>query len=96
MFTVGIGVGLPVWLFTSTYYKLNPGVLLVRCGPFTFNVPLEEITSITSSTSVLSSPALSLDRLRIHYGQGKSLMISPRDKEKFLRDLRVMQDGETY
>jgi hypothetical protein len=32
------------------------------------------------------APALSLDRLRIDYGDGRSLMISPADKQGFLCD----------
>ncbi len=35
---------------------------------------------------VLCSPALSLDRLRIEYDRGRSLMISPLEQAKFLRD----------
>jgi len=93
-FTAGVGAGLPVWLFASTYYKIGPDYLLVRCGPFRFNIPLAEISGITPSNSLLSSPALSLDRLRIEYGQGKSLMVSPRDKEQFVRDIQAAQSRQ--
>lgn len=93
VFTVSMGVGLPVWLFTSTYYKIGTELLQVRCGPFKFDIQLAEITSITPSRSLLSSPALSLDRLRIDYGEGKSLMISPCNKEQFLKDISVAQNG---
>jgi hypothetical protein len=34
-----------------------------------------------------TGPALSLDRLRIEYGSGRALMISPAEKQRFLRDL---------
>lgn len=43
------------------------------------------LTSLTSNP--LASPALSLDRLKIEYGQGHWIMISPRDREGFLREL---------
>jgi hypothetical protein len=92
VFTVGIGAGLPVWLIRSTYYTIESEYLLVRCGPFKYNIRLAEISSISPSSSFLSSPALSLDRLRIDYGQGKSLMISPYDKEQFLKDIRAVQN----
>lgn len=35
----------------------------------------------------LSSPALSLDRLRIEYGKRGVVLISPREKEAFVRAL---------
>lgn len=93
VFTAGIGAGLPVWLIRSTYYAIGSEYLLVRCGPFKFNIRLTEISHITPSNNLLSSPALSLDRLRIDYGQGRSLMISPCDKEQFLKDIRAAQNG---
>jgi hypothetical protein len=37
---------------------------------------------------VLSSPALSLDRLKIDYSDARSIMISPEDRERFLADLK--------
>jgi len=61
--------------------------LLVRSGPFRWRVPIADIVRITPTTNALSSPALSLDRLRIEYGRGSAIMISPRDKDQFLRDL---------
>ncbi|MDR0782045.1 MAG: PH domain-containing protein [Pseudomonadales bacterium] len=82
-----IGVGLPLWIFMSTHYTLSNTSLRVQCGPFSWRVPLADITSITPTRNPLGSPALSLDRLRIDYGDGKTLMISPKLKEQFLQDL---------
>lgn len=85
--TILIGAGLPLWLFLSTSYILTDAALLVQCGPFKWQVPLAEISAVAPTRSPLSSPALSLDRLRIDYSRGKSIMISPREKERFLQDL---------
>lgn len=84
---------LPVWLVATTYYKIEPDHLFISCGPVQTKVPLWEIKSITPTNNPLSSPALSLDRLRIEYGQGKSVMISPRDKERFIRDLNAARES---
>lgn len=84
-----VGVGLPLWLLLSTRYMLLPSHLLVQSGPFKWLVPLADIKSITPSNNPLSSPALSLDRLRIDYGNGRMLLISPRDKEQFLHDIEA-------
>lgn len=87
----GLGVGLPLWLLLDTHYTLEPAQLLVRSGPFRWRVPIAEITRITPTSNPLSSPALSLDRLRIEYGRGSAIMISPRGKEQFLRDLDALR-----
>jgi len=82
-----LGVGLPVWLMTSTCYTLSDTTLLVKSGPFKWKIPISQITRITPTSNPLSSPALSLDRIRIDYGRGRSIMISPKDKSRFIRDL---------
>ncbi len=81
-------VGLPVWLLCSTEYHIGSAELHVRSGPFSWRVPLSEIRNVTPTRNPLSSPALSLDRLRIEYGQTRSIMISPTDKEAFVAELR--------
>lgn len=83
----GLGVILPVWLLAGTSYVLHSEQLMVYSGPLRWRVPLKDITNITPTHNPLASPALSLDRLRIEYGHGKWVMISPRDKEQFMRDI---------
>ena len=90
---VGVGIVLPVWILLATHYTLDPRLLLVRSGPLKWRVPIRDITNITPTSSLLSSPALSLDRLRIEYGQGKVLMISPRNKDQFIRELEALRRG---
>jgi hypothetical protein len=83
-----LGVGLPMWLLRATSYTFDQTDLKVRCGPFAWRVPLHEIRAISSTRNPLSSPALSLDRLRIDFARGSSIMISPLDKEAFMQELR--------
>jgi hypothetical protein len=45
------------------------------------------IRKIKETNNPLSSPALSLDRLWIDYGKGAAVMISPKDKEGFIRHI---------
>ena len=93
LITVSVGVGLPLWLLVATHYTLDSKLLLVQSGPFKWRVPVAEVTNITPTKNPLSSPALSLDRLRIDYGRGNMVMISPRDREQFLRDLEALRRG---
>lgn len=76
------------WILMSTYYELRTGELVARSGPFTWRIPLAEVTDVRESSSVRSGPALSMDRLEITYGAGRVLMISPADKADFLAALR--------
>ena len=79
-----IGVVLPVWVMLSTSYVVSDGTLKIRSGPFSWSAPIEEISLVSATRSSLSSPALSLDRLRITYSGGKSVMVSPQEKSEFL------------
>lgn len=81
------GVVLPFWLLMSTKYTVTQNELRVRSGPFKWVIERSEISSITETRNPLSNPALSLDRLLICYGNDKKLMISPEDKQGFLKAL---------
>lgn len=83
------GTGLPLWLLLATHYTLDSQRLVVRSGPFTWRIEVADITGISPSRSPISSPALSLDRLRIDYGHGRLLLISPRDRQGFLHAIET-------
>ena len=78
-----------LWTLYSTSYALADKQLLIRCGPFKFQVPLAEIDLVEPSRNPLSSPACSLDRLLIRWrGERKRVLISPSRKMDFLRELK--------
>jgi membrane protein YdbS with pleckstrin-like domain len=82
-------VALPWWIVATTDYTLTNHSIEVRSGPFHWTVPYRDITRIEATRSPLSSPALSLDRLRIQYSAGAQIMISPERRAQFLNDLRT-------
>ena len=55
-----------LWLLFSTKYTINQDTLIIQSGPFRWRIPKKEITQVTPSKSLISSPALSLDRLGNH------------------------------
>jgi len=61
--------------------------LIIHGGLFKKTILLSSILSVTETRNPLSSPAFSLDRLAIKFGEGKTILISPKDKAGFLRDL---------
>jgi hypothetical protein len=84
---------LPLWLLRTTDYTITDTHLRIRCGPLRWNVPLADVRSVRPTRNPLSSPALSLDRLRIEYSRSLAVMVSPEDKEGFLRALRTRAPG---
>ena len=78
-------VALLLSVLLNTSYTVDRGVLKARSGPLCWKVPLDQIQSVEMTRSALSSPALSLDRLRIRYGKGRFILVSPADKSGFLR-----------
>jgi hypothetical protein len=82
---IALGVVLPVWILASTTYRVEGGTLHVRSGPFRWHIPVSSISRIEPSNSIESAPALSLTRLRVEYGAGKSILVSPADQQAFLR-----------
>lgn len=88
-----LGVGLPAWLLLDTKYRLDDKELRISSGPFRWRVLLSTIQSVEPSTNPIASPALSLDRLRIDYGAGQTVYISPRDREAFISELEQLRAG---
>ncbi|MCK5326538.1 MAG: PH domain-containing protein [Woeseiaceae bacterium] len=82
-------------LLIGTHYTVDGNVLRVASGPFHWKVPIDQIQSVEATRSPLSSPALSLDRMRIRYSKNRRIMVSPADKAGFLRAIgQEIGDGE--
>lgn len=90
-FFVTLGVaGLLVWILLGTHYTLTGSNLVVRAGPLSWTIAIDTITSVAPEggiSSMRSSPALSLDRIAIRYGNGRRLLVSPADKAAFIKDI---------
>ena len=87
--TVLVG-GIYFGLVIPIRYGLSDTHLLVRFGICRRRIQLAEIREVHPTHNPLSSPALSLDRLRIRFGPGqtlKAVMISPSDRGRFLDEL---------
>ena len=89
----GPGFIIPLIALLFTRYTIYDHKVIVRSGPFRWIIPISEISGITPTKDPTSSPALSLDRLRITYGKSRSLLISPRDKAGFLSKIDSLRRG---
>lgn len=77
------------WVYLGTYYVVEAGELKVRSGPFHWRILIAEIHRISPTRAPWSSPALSLNRLCIDYGDGKWILLSPERREEFIHSLGV-------
>ena len=80
------------WPVLNTRYVIDKDTLLITCLFLKWLIPLSSIQKVTKTDFSISSPALSLDRLRIDYlkdGQAKFILLSPRNKEAFCQALNV-------
>jgi membrane protein YdbS with pleckstrin-like domain len=82
-------------------YGISADELIIRHGVVRQRAALAKILSVEPTRNPLSSPALSLDRLKISTGPRArdSIMISPADREGFLTLLAqrsgLVRQGET-
>jgi hypothetical protein len=83
-----LAVAVFVGLLCTTSYCFEGATLVVRCGPFRWRVPLEQIFAVRETDSVRSAPAMSMDRLEIRFADDRRMLISPRDKAGFLAQLQ--------
>ncbi|MHB8206035.1 PH domain-containing protein [Mucilaginibacter sp.] len=81
-------------LFFNTYYTISGNELKIKCG-FIINktIDISTIKKIEPSRNMLSSPALSMDRLEIFYNQYDSVLISPEDKAGFIERLKGINNN---
>ena len=85
---LGVVVGLILVFSKTTRYIINENQLIVK-STWIVNerIDISKIAKIEKSNSVLSSPALSLDRLRIRYNKYDEILISPKAKKEFTDEL---------
>lgn len=80
------------WPLWSTRYVVDQEQLTIRSLCFKWIIPLTAIQSVSETDNSISSPALSLDRLKIEYlkqGQTKTILVSPKDKVAFKAALKL-------
>ena len=84
---VGV-VGFILILSKTTQYIINENQLIVK-STWIVNerIDISKITKIEKSNSILSSPALSLDRLLVRYNKYDEVLISPKEKIEFINEL---------
>jgi len=80
-----------LFIYYSTYYKLEGNILIIK-SMLIINekIDIKSISRIAETNDILSAPALSLDRLKIYYGDKKWIMVSPKNKNGFIEAIRAI------
>ena len=86
-----VTIALIAHLFANTYYVVTPSELRIKCGIFCQKIEINKIRKISETKNIISSPALSLDRLEIMYNKFDTVLISPRDKTGFVTAITEMK-----
>lgn len=75
-------------VFRNTKYVIDGEKLIVKTGfKLSSSCDICQIKSITKTRTLLSAPALSLDRLEVKLKGGDVIVISPRKKRAFVEHL---------
>lgn len=79
-----------MYLCRKTIYVFTPdNKLMVKTGfVYVREIYIKSIKKITPTNSRSASPALSLDRLEIRYNRYGRLIVSPKDKAIFIKQLK--------
>src|SRR6478735_1587049 len=54
-----------VWIAHGTYYTISKTHLVAHSGPFRYRISIQDIVEIQASNNSISSPAMSMKRLKI-------------------------------
>ena len=86
--SAGMLIGVVTWILAfPCQYTLEDKSLLAQSGILKWRIPYAEIQTVELSNSILSGPALSLQRIEVHYDRGR-ILISPNERDLFLKELR--------
>jgi hypothetical protein len=91
--------GVILWSFRSTYYVVEGTTLIVKSAFMTWRIDIHHIDEVTPTRNPMASPALSLDRLELRYreqGRSRTILVSPREKRRFLEALRAASPAIRY
>ena len=86
--SAGMLIGVVTWILAfPCQYTLEDKSLLAQAGILKWRIPYAEIQTVELSNSILSGPALSLQRIEVQYDRGR-ILISPNERDLFLNELR--------
>jgi len=72
-------------MYFHTEYTVKGSLLIIKCGFLLHSkYKIEDVRKVEDTHCLISSPALSADRLSLRIGKYDELIISPADKKGFI------------
>jgi len=88
LFFMMVLFGFILHMFLNTKYSIEGDELKVQCGFIKYKpFKIKSMKKISKTNNIISSPAVSFDRIEITYGKFDEIILSPKDKHKFADDL---------
>lgn len=84
-------IGFVAHLFFTTHYSIESKTLKIRCGFSRQEVDIASIRKIDDGMNWVSAPALSIDRLELFLHGYDSVVVSPKDKIGFIKELLAIK-----
>ena len=85
-----LAIAFEAYIYTSTHYTISGDTLTVKSILLCEKIKINDITKISHTRTWLSAPALSLNRIELHYKRGRTIVISPRNESSFISQLRTI------
>ena len=78
-----------LYMFLNTIYTTENEKLYIKYGFFKYRpVNIMKMKKVSKSYNLISSPAVSFDRIEITYAKFEEIIIFPKHKTKFVEDLQ--------
>lgn len=88
---LGIVAVLVFYIIFSIHYIIHKQELIIRYAWTNQKIDIKSIRKIKATKNIIAAPAASLDRIEITYNQYDHIILSPRDKIKFIQALIQIQ-----
>ncbi len=92
---IAINLVLLIWCLVQTFYEIVGDELKIVCGPYRKKIDINTISRMERIHSAIKAPALSFDRIKIDYEGNKSIMISPDDKQGFIKTIEKLNTAKS-
>lgn len=77
-----------IWSWFSTKYIVGEETITIRSGFVKKRILIRDIKQISNTKNPIAAYALSLDRLEIVYDTNQTEIISPKDKQQFISQVK--------
>ncbi len=98
-FAIGVNLCIVTFiliLFFNLFYAIDEEWLYIKLGLVLIKkIDIRSIQIMSETNSLVSAPAVSLDRLEIIYSKHQSTIISPRDKSGFIDHITLINPNIT-